>query len=137
MNSLVKVFVLRARLAFQTHNDARYRGIVHTAVTVFREEGGLIGLYRGIVPSFLGMIPYAGLSFYCFELCKFFCVTRLPSWTCFDSPEEAGSLELRVPFKLLCGGISGAMAQTFSYPLDVARRRMQLAMLHPETEKFA
>ena len=27
---------------------------------------------------------------------------------------------------MLCGGLAGAGAQTVSYPLDVARRRMQL-----------
>ena len=33
---------------------------------------------------------------------------------------------LSVPAKLVCGGLAGALAQTISYPLDVARRRMQL-----------
>ena len=32
---------------------------------------------------------------------------------------------------------AGAIAQSFSYPLDVARRRMQLSMLYPETYKYS
>ena len=36
---------------------------------------------------------------------------------------------LTVPAKLLCGGLAGATAQTVSYPLDVARRRMQLGQV--------
>lgn len=47
-----------------------------------------------------------------------------------------GGLVLLMPAKLLCGGLAGAVAQSFSYPLDVTRRRMQLAMMNPETRKF-
>ncbi len=47
-----------------------------------------------------------------------------------------GGLVLNIPAKLLCGGFAGAVAQSFSYPLDVTRRRMQLAMMVPETAKF-
>lgn len=47
-----------------------------------------------------------------------------------------GGLVLGVPAKLLCGGLAGALAQSFSYPFDVTRRRMQLAMMNPETAKF-
>lgn len=46
----------------------------------------------------------------------------------------AGGVVLTIPAKLLCGGLAGAIAQSFSYPLDVTRRRMQLAMMKPETE---
>lgn len=48
-----------------------------------------------------------------------------------------GELVLNVPFKLLCGGMAGAIAQTVSYPLDVTRRRMQLSMTSKESEKYS
>jgi hypothetical protein len=48
----------------------------------------------------------------------------------------SGGLVLLMPAKLLCGGLAGAVAQSFSYSLDVTRRRMQLAMMNPETRKF-
>lgn len=47
-----------------------------------------------------------------------------------------GGLVLNIQSKLMCGGLAGAIAQSFSYPLDVTRRRMQLAMMNPETAKF-
>lgn len=34
---------------------------------------------------------------------------------------------VNAPVKLVCGALAGAAAQTVSYPLDVVRRRMQLA----------
>lgn len=48
-----------------------------------------------------------------------------------------GGLILNIPAKLLCGGAAGAVAHFFSYPLDVTKRRMQLAMMNPTTHKYA
>uniref|UniRef100_A0A182Y6X8 Uncharacterized protein n=1 Tax=Anopheles stephensi TaxID=30069 RepID=A0A182Y6X8_ANOST len=127
---------IRARLAFQVTGEHRYNGIVHTAVTIFRTEGGLRALYRGFVPTLMGMVPYAGFSFYCFEMLKFVCMKYAPGFTCKKCDRNTGGLVLCVPAKLLCGGFAGAVAQSFSYPLDVTRRRMQLAMMNPETAKF-
>ncbi|XP_055692065.1 solute carrier family 25 member 16-like [Lutzomyia longipalpis] len=128
--------VVRARLAFQVVGEHKYSGIVNTASTIFRNEGGIRALYRGFVPTLSGMVPYAGLSFYCFEMFKFVCMKYMPQFTCNTSERNTGGLVLNVPSKLLCGGFAGAVAQSFSYPLDVTRRRMQLAMMNPDTAKF-
>ena len=58
---------VRARLAFQV-TETKYSGIFNTALVIFRSEGGVAGLYRGLLPTLIGIIPYAGLSFYCFEV---------------------------------------------------------------------
>lgn len=47
-----------------------------------------------------------------------------------------GGAVLTVPAKLLCGGMSGALAQCVSYPLDVTRRRMQLASMDQTNSKY-
>ena len=114
---------IRARLAFQVAGEKKYNGIIHAASVIFRTEGGLTGLYRGLVPTLIGIIPYAGLSFYCFELLKVLLLKH-----CFwaRTPESSGEVQLTLPAKLLCGGLAGAFSQTASYPLDVTRRRMQL-----------
>ncbi|KAJ6647274.1 Graves disease carrier protein [Pseudolycoriella hygida] len=127
---------IRARLAFQVTGEHKYTGIVHTAITIFKSEGGVRALYRGFVPTLMGMVPYAGFSFYCFEMMKFVCMKYSPNYTCKKCDKNTGGLVLNIPAKLLCGGFAGAVAQSFSYPLDVTRRRMQLAMMVPETAKF-
>ncbi|KAK9888182.1 hypothetical protein WA026_000451 [Henosepilachna vigintioctopunctata] len=127
---------IRARLAFQIKGEHVYTGIAHAATTIFKEEGGARALYRGFIPTLMGMVPYAGLSFYCFEYLKYGCMKYLPWLTCNPCQKNTGGLVLSVPAKLICGGIAGAVAQSVSYPLDVTRRRMQLAMTNPQTEKF-
>ncbi|KAF7997205.1 hypothetical protein HCN44_005482 [Aphidius gifuensis] len=127
---------IRARLAFQVSGEHIYNGIAHTAVTIFKDEGGARALYRGFWPTIIGMIPYAGFSFYSFEYLKYFCMKYFPQYLCDDCPRNTGGLVLTLPAKLLCGAIAGAVAQSFSYPLDVTRRRMQLAMMDPATHKY-
>ncbi|XP_043276337.1 graves disease carrier protein-like isoform X2 [Venturia canescens] len=127
---------IRARLAFQVTGEHVYTGIAHTAITIFKDEGGLRALYRGFLPSIIGMIPYAGFSFYSFEKLKYFSMRYAPNLLCSECPRNTGGLVLTLPAKLLCGGIAGAVAQSFSYPLDVTRRRMQLAMMDPATHKY-
>lgn len=60
----------------------------------------------------------------------------LASNLCIENIIHLGGLVLNIPAKLFCGGIAGAIAQSFSYPLDVTRRRMQLAMMDPQTARF-
>lgn len=47
----------------------RYSNILHVFFRISREEG-LKTLYRGFTPTILGVIPYAGLSFFTYETLK-------------------------------------------------------------------
>ena len=70
-----------------------------------------------------------GLSFSTFETLKLFVLTeRIPllSFKTHLIADEHHKYELTVVGKLICGGLTGAIAQTFTYPLDVVRRHMQL-----------
>ncbi|XP_050514490.1 solute carrier family 25 member 16-like [Diabrotica virgifera virgifera] len=127
---------IRARLAFQVSGEHIYTGIAHAASTIFKEEGGARALYRGFTPTLMGMVPYAGLSFYIFEYIKYGFMKYLPHLACNPCEKNTGGLVLTVPAKLLSGGLAGAVAQSVSYPLDVTRRRMQLAMMNPETHHY-
>ncbi|XP_047458629.1 graves disease carrier protein [Mugil cephalus] len=127
--------MIRARLAFQVKGDQRYTGIVHAFQTIYLKEGGVLGFYRGLTPTLIGMAPYAGLSFFTFGTLRSLGLSRFPELLgqpCLDNPDV---LVLKTHVNLLCGGIAGAIAQTISYPLDVIRRRMQLSTVLPDSEK--
>ncbi|KAE8693597.1 Mitochondrial substrate carrier family protein isoform 2 [Hibiscus syriacus] len=90
-----------------------YSGIRDVLTTVYK-EGGIRGLYRGVGPTLAGILPYAGLKFYIYEVIK----TRV-------SEEHRKSIVMN----LSCGAIAGLLGQTFTYPLDVVRRQMQVGSL--------
>ncbi|RUS82063.1 hypothetical protein EGW08_010171 [Elysia chlorotica] len=117
--------MIRSRLAFQVKGEVVYTGIKHTIQSIVLLEGGARGLYQGIVPTVLGMAPYAGLSFCSFEMLKNFALEKFPEML--GTHKASCGLVLILPAKLVCGGLAGAIAQTVSYPLDVVRRRMQLS----------
>ncbi|XP_059644859.1 calcium-dependent mitochondrial ATP-magnesium/phosphate carrier protein 2-like [Cornus florida] len=70
--------------------------------------------YRGLIPSLLGIIPYAGIDLAAYETLKDF------SRTHYLHDREPGPL-----VQLGCGTISGALGATCVYPLQVIRTRMQ------------
>ncbi|KAF8059184.1 COAC2 [Scenedesmus sp. PABB004] len=54
----------------------RRAGIVGLLACTAREEG-VVGLYRGVAPTLLGILPYAGLKFYVYNAMK----THYRAWT--------------------------------------------------------
>lgn len=93
--------------------------ILETCKKIWKADPGPLGFYRGLLPSLIGMIPYAGVSFYSYEKLKKYFAKK---WSGGDG--TGGYSQVGV---LVAGGISGALAQTVSYPFEVVRRRMQVA----------
>jgi len=126
--------LVRSRMSIMTarighagpEGPAASPGMVATALLVFRNEGGLRGLYRGLVPTVLGVAPYVGSNFAAYEFLK----SKLlepPSSTHEPQQQQLHAQEYTVLRKLACGALAGAFSQTLTYPLDVLRRRMQVA----------
>ncbi|KAL6221021.1 hypothetical protein ACLB2K_008773 [Fragaria x ananassa] len=117
--------LVRTKLAYQVVGSPKlqlqgimtsgqlYKGIVDCFSKTYK-EAGLRGLYRGVAPSLYGIFPYAGLKFYFYEEMKRY----VP-------PEQKNSIMV----KLVCGSVAGLLGQTFTYPLDVVRRQMQVQRL--------
>ncbi|KAD6453563.1 hypothetical protein R6Q59_015413 [Mikania micrantha] len=119
MSATYPMDLVRGRLTVQTDKStSQYRGIAHAFTTVLREEGPR-ALYKGWLPSVIGVIPYVGLNFAVYESLKDYLVKTRP----FGLVEDT---ELSVTTKLACGAVAGTVGQTVAYPLDVIRRRMQM-----------
>ncbi|XP_024065820.1 graves disease carrier protein isoform X1 [Terrapene carolina triunguis] len=127
--------MVRARLAFQVKGEHKYTGIIHAFKTIYTKEGGFIGFYRGLMPTVVGMAPYAGFSFFTFSTLKSIGLAQAPNLLGRPSLDNPEVLVLKTHVSLLCGGMAGAIAQTISYPLDVTRRRMQLGAALPDADK--
>ncbi|KAI1267159.1 mitochondrial carrier domain-containing protein [Xylariaceae sp. FL1019] len=93
-------------------------------------QSGIINFYRGFSTTLLGMLPYAGVSFLTHDtIGDIFRSSALREHATLPQPSNAPKdkpAPLRAWAELLSGGISGAIAQTVSYPLEVVRRRMQV-----------
>ncbi|PIA49094.1 hypothetical protein AQUCO_01300147v1 [Aquilegia coerulea] len=119
MSATYPMDMVRGRLTVQTDKSPyQYRGMFHALSTVLREEGAR-ALYKGWLPSVIGVVPYVGLNFAVYESLKDWLVKSRP----FGLVEDA---ELSVPIRLACGAAAGTVGQTVAYPLDVIRRRMQM-----------
>ncbi|KAJ7594604.1 mitochondrial carrier domain-containing protein [Mycena floridula] len=129
--------VIRVRLAFQTkqpeNTSTQFRPSLSRAVQQIYHESSshqtpsvktepsfirfpILKFYRGFTATMVGMIPYAGVSFLSWGYLR----------ARFLSPDSRRS----TPFAdLAIGAVSGATAQTISYPFEVIRRRMQVGGL--------
>ncbi|KAF4395657.1 uncharacterized protein LOC133030564 isoform X1 [Cannabis sativa] len=103
--------LVRTRLAAQT-NMIYYRGIGHALRTITSEEG-ILGLYKGLGATLLGVGPNIALSFSVYESLRSYWQLHRPH----DSP---------VLVSLACGSLSGIASSTATFPLDLVRRRKQL-----------
>ena len=117
--------IIRARIAYDLSNQSKVgkseSGAFKDAIKRLSKEGELTksripfrGFYQGFLPTILGIIPYAGVSFFVFESAKQYLKRK-------NNSSEPSSIQI-----FISGLIAGAMGQTVAYPFDVIRRRMQL-----------
>lgn len=171
MSGLASVIVtypldlVRVRMAFDTHAASQRIPLSDTISAILHElpargandpkwllvsrrvfPASLIRIsnfYRGFAPTILGMIPYAGTSFYTHDLIQdamrlpllseytVMSQTRPPKKKTVAATKEGVSLRdsrlpLRVHAQLVAGGIAGMCSQLAAYPFEVIRRRMQV-----------
>lgn len=109
--------LLRARLAVAQELPGGPKGTVKGLFSTLRtmlERDSFFSLYRGLSPTLLGILPYAGISFAVYEALK--------QW----SRETRGTREPLMVERLLFGGIAGFAGQASAYPLDIVRRECSL-----------
>lgn len=99
----------RARMAVTQSDNLKLAQVFQL---VFKKDG-FLGLYAGCLPSLLGIIPYAGATFFTYETAK----RKHYEWTGKEEPNHVQ--------RMMFGALAGLIGQSATYPLDVVRRRMQ------------
>jgi solute carrier family 25, member 42 len=144
--------LMRARLAVQhmvPGESLRYRGILHAFSEMYK-EGGVKSFYKGMAPTLLGILPYAGISFATYGTLKQFSRERRDEHkieqqaagsgvvlasphheTTSSSSSSSSTYEMANWERLVYGGIAGLAGQASTYPLDIVRRRMQTEGFSP------
>jgi solute carrier family 25 phosphate transporter 23/24/25/41 len=116
--------LIRARITVQTASLSKLnKGKLVNAPTVlqtYREvvgnEGGFLALYKGIVPTTLGVAPYVAINFALYEYLRDYMDTSKKD---FSNPM----------WKLGAGAFASFVGGVLIYPLDVLRKRYQVASM--------
>lgn len=93
-----------------------YNGLFDAFVKIVREEGPG-ELYRGLAPSLIGVIPYAATNYFAYD-------TLRKTYRKVFKQEKIGNIET-----LLIGSAAGAISSSATFPLEVARKHMQVGAL--------
>lgn len=88
---------------------------MHVLTDAYRKEGFLV-LYRGMVPTLIGVAPYVGVNYLVYESLKEL------------APIAEGETAPSALWLAACGGVAGTTGQTVSYPMDLLRRRFQVVL---------
>jgi len=108
MTLVYPFYVVQARMCVA--EPGVYNGIIDCFRQTLKKEG-FKSLFKGYVPSFIRIIPYKG-----FDLCIF---NTLKDW--FVPPTKTIA-----PWQsMLFGGIASAFSQSLTYPLVMARTKLQ------------
>ncbi|KAF2303857.1 hypothetical protein GH714_023902 [Hevea brasiliensis] len=93
-----------------------YNGILDAFLKILQEEGPA-ELYRGLAPSLIGVIPYAATNYFAYD-------TLRKAYRKVFKQEKIGNIET-----LLIGSAAGAISSSATFPLEVARKHMQVGAL--------
>lgn len=117
MSATYPLDMVRGRITIQEGTNQQYRGMLHATRCIVAEEG-ILALWRGWLPSVIGVIPYVGLNFAVYETLKDVLIKMN------GGKDER---DLSIIARLGCGAVAGTTGQTVAYPFDVVRRRLQVS----------
>ncbi|XP_027332808.1 adenine nucleotide transporter BT1, chloroplastic/mitochondrial-like [Abrus precatorius] len=105
--------LLKTRLTIQR---GVYDGLLDAFLKIVREEGAG-ELYRGLTPSLIGVIPYSATNYFAYDSLR-------KAYRKIFKKEKIGNIET-----LLIGSAAGAISSSATFPLEVARKHMQVGAL--------
>jgi len=90
--------------------QSKYKGMVHAFTCIYKEEGAR-AFFKGMNASIIGVIPFAGGTFMAYEILD----------KAFGTPRDKMS-----PIQNFINGcLAASFAQTFSFPFDTIRKKLQ------------
>lgn len=104
--------LIRTRLAAQQEPKI-YTSITHAIQSIIRYDG-VTGLYTGLTPTLLGIVPLMALQFASYEHCR--ALTNQYYTTYSDTSIQQS----------ICGFTSGIFSKFCTMPLDVIKKRYQI-----------
>ncbi|CAN0877607.1 Adenine nucleotide transporter BT1, chloroplastic/mitochondrial [Linum grandiflorum] len=105
--------LIKTRLTIQR---GVYKGIGDAFTKILQEEGPG-ELFRGLAPSLIGVVPYAATNYFAYD-------TLRKAYRKVLKQEKIGNIET-----LLIGSAAGAISSSATFPLEVARKQMQVGAL--------
>ncbi|PPS03217.1 hypothetical protein GOBAR_AA17459 [Gossypium barbadense] len=94
-----------------------YKNLLDAVAKIVQAEGPG-GLYKGLTPSVMGVVPYAASNYFAYD-------TLRNAYKKAFKKEEIGNV-----MTLLIGSAAGAISSTATYPLEVARKQMQAGAIN-------
>lgn len=102
--------LIKTRLTIQR---GVYDNFLDAFVKIVRDEGPT-ELYRGLTPSLIGVVPYAATNYFAYDTLK-------KVYKKMFKTNEIGNVPT-----LLIGSAAGAISSSATFPLEVARKHMQV-----------
>ncbi|CAD7960231.1 unnamed protein product [Amoebophrya sp. A120] len=125
--------LMRARMAAHWGTKPLYNGYAQGFQHLYHAEG-FSSLFKGLRPTLLGIMPYAGLSFGIYENLKTY-ILPSKSTTSGGSANPSDDWHM-IWLRLIAGATAGLVAQSATYPLDITRRRMQVMPANTYRNEF-
>jgi len=100
----------RLTVAHSDPSKSKYKSIFH-AFKVIAQEEGFAAFYKGMSTSVIGVIPFAGGTFMSYEILD----------ALWDKPKD----KMTPLENFINGCLAASFAQTFSFPFDTIRKKLQ------------
>lgn len=114
--------VVRTRFIAQDQGSG-YRSLMDAFASILRKEGAR-GLFRGLVPGVTAIAPNAAMQFGAYNFI-------LERYVLFSKQDQASG-----HIVLLAGIVSGIIAKSCIYPLDLTKKRLQIQQFQGSRTTF-
>ncbi|XP_063633074.1 mitochondrial thiamine pyrophosphate carrier-like isoform X4 [Cydia splendana] len=109
---------------------AQYGGVFQGAREVYR-RGGILAFYEGLTASLMQMGPQVGITFAVFRFVQplvlnYVAYMENPEQT--DAEKKATETKQLLISSSIAGSTAGFVSKTATYPFDLAKRRLQIAV---------